>query len=149
MCKLNSARVEQLALLDAIPLFLNLISKNRFNEIIIPIFSDMIGSTKHVRDSLKNHFGLPTLLNFIKNFQNYAHDLISKIIYWLSCDKEYIENIVLQDNFFDTLFKEIFSLYGDNFRSLITILLNFFDTSSNILKKFFEHQEFTSSLMKK
>ena len=70
MCKLNSARVEQLTILDSIPLFLNLTSKNKFNEIIIPIFSEMISSTKIVRDILKENFGLQTLLNFIKNFQN-------------------------------------------------------------------------------
>lgn len=149
MCKLNSARVEQLAILDSIPLFLNLTSKNKFNEIIIPIFSEMISSTKIVRDILKDHFGLQTLLNFIKNFQMYASELISKIVFWLSCDKEYIENIVLQDNFFETLFKEIFNVHSDNFKNLVSVLLNFFETSNKIMKKFFDHQDFSDTLMRK
>lgn len=149
MCKLNSARVEQLAILDSIPLFLNLTSKNKFSEIIIPIFSEMISSTKIVRDILKDHFGLQTLLNFIKNYQNYAPELVSKIVYWLNCDKEYIENIILQENFFDTLFKEIFNIYSDNFKILVSTLLNFFETSNKILKKFFDHQDYSDFLMKK
>ena len=109
----------------------------------------MISSTKIVRDILKDHFGLQTLLNFIKNFQNYAPELISKIVYWLNCDKEYIENIILQDNFFDTLFKEIFNVFSDNFKTLVSTLLNFFETSSKIIKKFFVHKDFNDLLMKK
>ena len=109
----------------------------------------MISSTKIVRDILKEHFGLQTLLNFIKNFHNYAPELISKIIYWLNSDKEYIENIILQDNFFDTLFREIFNVFNDNFKILISTLLNFFETSNKIQKKFFDHNDFNDLLMKK
>lgn len=107
----------------------------------------MISSTKIVRDILKEHFGLQTILTFIKNFQHYAPDLISKIIYWLNCDKEYIENIILQDTFFDTLFKEVTNIFGDNFKILISVLLNFFETSNKIQKKFFENTDFVELLM--
>ncbi len=143
MIKFNSARCEQLAIMDGIPILTGLANYNLFNHILIPIFSDMISSSKFVRDCLKKLNALELILNFINNksYKEFFGEMIKNLLIWLQHDKIYVEAFILNENNFLNLFADIQEIISTDLIDYLSVLLNFFDLSGEIERKFFEDQK--------
>jgi hypothetical protein len=143
MIKLNIARCEQLTILDGVAILIALYNTNLYNHILIPIFCEMITSTKFVRNELKKANALPMILSFIKNESNeeFLKDLINSLLIWLEFDKNYVESFLTQKENFEELFRCFEELLCDNLIDYLSVLLSFFKLSDSIQSKCFESDE--------
>jgi len=139
MIKLNLARCEQLTILDGVAVIISLSNTNLYNSILIPIFCEMITSTKFVRNELKKANALPLILSFIKNETNeeFLKDLINSLLIWLEADKKYVEGYLTEKENFDELFKCFEELICDNLINHLSVLISFFKISDSIQIRFF------------
>jgi hypothetical protein len=143
MIKLNIARCEQLTILDGVAILIALSNTNLYNHILIPIFCEMITSTKFVRNELKKANALPLILSFIKNETNeeFLKDLINSLLIWLEADKNYVERYLTEKENFEELFKCFEELLCDNLINHLSVLISFFKISDSIQIKFFNSDE--------
>jgi hypothetical protein len=142
MIRFNSARCEQLAILDGIPILTGLSVYNLYNHILIPIFSDMISSSRYVRDCLKKVNALELILNFINNksYKEFFSEMIKNLLIWLQHDKVYVESFILNENNFSNIFLDIHEILSVDLIDYLSVLLNFFDLSGEIERKYFDDQ---------
>jgi hypothetical protein len=142
MIRFNSARCEQLAILDGIPILTGLAVYNLYNHILIPIFSDMISSSRYVRDCLKKVNALELILNFINNksYKEFFSEMIKNLLIWLQHDKVYVESFILNENNFSNIFLDIHEILSVDLIDYLSVLLNFFDLSGEIERKYFDDQ---------
>jgi hypothetical protein len=153
MIKLNPARCEQLALLDGISVLTKLAQgtlHNSYTQLLISIFSELINSTKIVREILKKINTLELIISFIKNkiFKDNLLDVIRNLLEWLEYDKVYVENALIQDNIFNNLFLDINEVMNNrNLSEHISLLLEFFHLSENIENKYFSNKVLVKIIM--
>lgn len=140
MIKFNHGRCEQLAILDGIQILKTLSTSNNFNQILIPIFTEMIGSTRYVRDTLKSHNAIELIFNFIsnKNYKEFFSEMIKNLLIWLENDKLYVEVFILNGSNFSNMFMDIHEILSVDLLEYLQILINFFSLSQEIEKKFFD-----------
>ncbi len=139
MVKFNPSRCEIIALSEAIPLFVSLASTEMYNKILIPIFSDMISSSKFVRDCLKSVNALQLILTFLcnKSYKVFFADMIKNLLTWLQHDKSYVSVFLLEQSHFVSVFKNILTSLSRDTNDYLSIILKFFDVSEEVEKKFF------------
>jgi hypothetical protein len=142
MIRFNSARCEQLAILEGIPILSGLAIYNLYNHILIPIFSDIISSSRFARDCLKKVNALELILNFINNksYKEFFSEMIKNLLIWLQNDKIYVESFILHENNFSNIFLDIHENLSIDLIDYLSVLLNIFDLSGEIERKYFDDQ---------
>jgi hypothetical protein len=141
--KLNSGRCEQFVHLDGLNVINKLLYRNQYAPMICPILSELILSTKYVREELKKINAFEILIKLI-NKENFA-DIINNILFWLNDDKQYIEAYFSQDNSFIQIITQVSECFELN--DYLSILLKFFEESEISQIKYFANNKLIYDIM--
>jgi hypothetical protein len=150
MIKLNRGRCEQFAMLEGISTLCKIAnSSENYNTVLIPIFTELIDSTVFSRDKLKQANALELILYFVKNksYKDHFHELIRSLLEWLGYDKNFVEEIIIQENNFVTLFQNINDELTSNLTDYLSVLNEFFRNSETIEKQFFNSSLLVKSII--
>ena len=151
MTKLNSARQEQLALHQGVPLMIKICKSAKtgsLTKISLQILCFMVQTSHITREKLWENGG-PRI--FIENLDDKANvsNLLDTLALWLEFDNEKVENILDENQTMGKLIEIFKSCDKFVFQQIVTIYLKFILLSEKIAEKLGKSREFLQELVER